>query len=171
MLDTIVRAYKGALRSPLRTALVIGLLAVGLSFALTSVALALAAQDELDKVKATAGVEASITVNPDQFQAAIQEQLEQADEDGGDLDIGETELDIQELTAKDVEAVKALPYVRNAEGITTTLVSYTLSGEEATDDESADEGQSRPDQSRRCSRRPLAAGTVRRAGQYRPWLA
>ena len=135
MIDTIVRAWKGAVRSPLRTTLVIALLAVGLSFALTSVALALAAEDELDKVKATTGVEASITINPNQFRAAIQEQLEQADEDGVDLDIGDITSQVETLTPADAEAIEALPYVRNAEGFAVAPVSYALPGQEDSADE------------------------------------
>jgi hypothetical protein len=80
LLDTVIRAIKGATRSPVRTTLVILLLAVGLSFALTSVALAFAADDELEKVKATTGVEAAITINranfgryPDASSKALQE--------------------------------------------------------------------------------------------------
>jgi ABC-type lipoprotein release transport system permease subunit len=135
LIDTIVRAWKGAVRSPLRTTLVIALLAVGLSFALTSVALALAAEDELDKVKATTGVEASITVNPNQFRAAIQEQLEQADEDGVDIDIGEITSQVESLTPADAEAIEALPYVRNAEGLAVAPVSYAIPGREDDEDE------------------------------------
>jgi ABC-type lipoprotein release transport system permease subunit len=140
LLDTVIRAYKGALRSPLRTALVVALLAIGLSFALTSVALALAAEDELDKLKATTGVEATISVNPGQFQAAIQEQLEQAEEEGVDVDIGEIGAQIESLTSDDVDEIGALPYVRDAEGIATSNVQYGIPGqEEEEEDDSADE--------------------------------
>jgi ABC-type lipoprotein release transport system permease subunit len=115
--------------------LVVALLAVGLSFALTSVALALAAEDELDKVKATTGVEASITVNPGQFQAAIQEQLEQSEGDGFDLDLGDITIGIESLTPDDAAAIEALPYVRNAEGLAVAPVSYSLPGQEDSADE------------------------------------
>ncbi len=139
MLDTVIRAYKGALRSPLRTILVVALLAVGLSFALTSVALALAAEDELDKLKATTGVEATISVNPDQFRAAIQEQAAQAEEEGVDVDIGEIAAQIESLTSDDVDEVGTLPYVRDAEGIATSNVQYGIPGQEDDEDDSADE--------------------------------
>src|SRR6266540_708858 len=77
-MDTVIRAARGALRSSTRTLIVVLVLAVGLSFALTSVALALAAGDELDKIKQTTGVEAALTVNPEQFQDAINAALEEA---------------------------------------------------------------------------------------------
>ncbi|MCH8814517.1 MAG: ABC transporter permease [Chloroflexi bacterium] len=118
------------MRSPLRTTLVIALLAVGLSFALTSVALALAAQDELDKVKATTGVEASISINPGQFQAAIQEQLEAAEETDVEVDFDEIGAQIESLTSSDVDEIEALPYVRNAEGFATSSVNYGIPGQE-----------------------------------------
>lgn len=139
MLDTMIRAYKGALRSPVRTALVVALLAVGLSFALTSVALALAAEDELDKLKATTGVEATISVNPGQLQAAIQEQLEQAEEEGVDVDIGEIAAQVESLTSDDVDEIGALPYVREAEGIAISNVQYGIPGQEEEEDDSTDE--------------------------------
>jgi putative ABC transport system permease protein len=135
----MIRAYKGALRSPLRTILVVALLAVGLSFALTSVALALAAEDELDKVKATTGVEATISINPGQFQAAIQEQLEQAEEEGVDIDIGEIAFQIEPLTSDDVDEIEALPYVRDAEGFAVSSVQYGIPGQEDEEDNTTDE--------------------------------
>jgi ABC-type lipoprotein release transport system permease subunit len=139
LLDTVIRAYKGALRSPLRTALVVALLAVGLSFALTSVALALAAEDELDKLKATTGVEATITVNPAQFREAIQEQLDQAEEEGVEVDIGEITAQIESLVPDDVAEIRALPYVRDAEGIAISNVRYGIPGEEEEEGDSANE--------------------------------
>jgi putative ABC transport system permease protein len=139
LLDTVIRAYKGALRSPLRTTLVVALLAVGLSFALTSVALALAAEDELDKVKATTGVEATISINPGQFRAAIQDQLEQAEEEGVDIDIGAIAAQIEPLTSNDVDEIEALPYVRNAEGFAASNVQYGIPGQEDEEDDAADE--------------------------------
>ena len=144
LLDTVIRAYKGAVRSPVRTILVVVLLAVGLSFALTSVALALAAGDELDKLKATTGVEASITTNPGQFQAAIREQLEQAEEEGVDVDIGEIAAQIESLTSSDVDEIAALPYVRNAEGIATSNVEYGIPGQEDAEEDEAAEDQGGP---------------------------
>src|SRR3990170_997160 len=82
MLDILLRAYRGAARSPARTLLVVVLLAAVISFALTAVTLAFAAGDELDKIKLTTGVEASVTVNPQQFQRAIEEELARAQEQG-----------------------------------------------------------------------------------------
>ncbi len=139
MLDIMIRAYKGAIRSPLRTALIVALLAIGLSFALTSVALALAADDELDKLKATTGVEATISVNPGQFQEAIREQLEQAGEEGVDVDIGEIAAQIESLTSNDVDEIEALPYVRNAEGFAVSSVEYGVPGQEDEEDDATDE--------------------------------
>ena len=138
MFDTVIRAFKGAIRSPVRTALVVLLLAVGLSFALTSVALATAAEDELTKVKATTGVEASISINPEQFRAAIQEQIDSTGQDGEgnfSVDIGSVQDSIEPLTQDDVTAIEALPYVRDVEGFAVTPVEYTVPGREETEEE------------------------------------
>ncbi len=126
----MIRAFKGAVRSPLRTALVVVLLAVGLSFALTSVALAMAAQDELDKVKATTGVEATVDINPEQFQKAIQEQIDAAGGDPAGVDFGAIQDSVEPLTQEDVDAIASLPYVRNAQGFATTPVNYSIPGQE-----------------------------------------
>jgi putative ABC transport system permease protein len=133
----MIRALKGAVRSPLRTGLVVLLLAVGLSFALTAVALAYAAEDELDKVKATTGVEASISINPEQFRAAIQEQIDSAgegDEGGFSVDIGSVQDSIEPLTTEDVAAIEKLPYVRDVEGFAVAPVEYEVPGQEETEE-------------------------------------
>jgi len=78
VIDTLLRAFRGTARSPVRTVLVVLLLAAGLSFALTSLALAFAADDELNKIKQTTGVEAGVSVNPDQFQSAIQAEFDRS---------------------------------------------------------------------------------------------
>ncbi len=136
MLDTVIRAIKGATRSPVRTTLVVLLLAVGLSFALTSVALAFAADDELEKVKATTGVEAAITINPGQFQQVIQEAQEEAQANGEQFDPSELDFELESLTSDDVDAIEALPYVRNAEGTATSSVQYSIPGQEEDESES-----------------------------------
>jgi ABC-type antimicrobial peptide transport system permease subunit len=139
VLDTIIRAVRGATRSPLRSILVVLVLAVGLSFALTAVALAYAAEDELDKVKSTTGVQATVDINPEQFDRAIQEQI---DANGGDparVDIGAIRDSIEPLTQEDVEAIGALPYVRNAQGFANVPVNYSKPGEEETAEENTPE--------------------------------
>src|SRR3972149_9291509 len=98
MVDTIVRAARGALRSPRRTVIVVLVLAVGLSFALTSVALAIAADDELSKIRQTTGVEASLTINPQQFQEAITQAIEEAGGDPRQLDREAVDSQIEPLT-------------------------------------------------------------------------
>jgi ABC-type lipoprotein release transport system permease subunit len=140
-MDTVIRAAKGALRSSTRTLIVVLVLAVGLSFALTSVALALAAEDELDKIKKTTGVEATLTVNPDQFQQAIQSALEEAGGDPSQIDREAVDSQIEQLTEEHLAAIQDLPYVRSASGTMTQPVEYTLPGqeeEEQTDDQAAE---------------------------------
>jgi putative ABC transport system permease protein len=134
----VIRAFKGAIRSPVRTALVVLLLAVGLSFALTSVALAMAAQDELDKVKATTGVEATIDINPEQFQAAIQAQIDAAGGDPSAVDFSAIQDSIEPLTQDDVDAIANLPYVRNAQGFAVTPVNYSVPGQEEEETQTPD---------------------------------
>ena len=147
MLDTIIRAARGAVRSPTRTLIVVLVLAVGLSFALTSVALALAAEDELDKIHHTTGVEASLTVNPEQFQAAISAALEEAGGDPSKIDPEVIDSQIEQLTDEHLSAIEQLPYVRNVSGTKTQPVEYSLPGqeeEEETDDPQAEDQQSNP---------------------------
>lgn len=141
MLDTVIRAAKGAIRSPVRTALVVVLLAVGLSFALTSVALAFAAGDELDKVKATTGVEASLTINPGQFREAIQAAQEEAQASGEEFDPSDLDIELQSLTGDNVDAIESLSYVRNAEGLATSPIQYSIPGQE---DDERDEAEPTP---------------------------
>jgi ABC-type lipoprotein release transport system permease subunit len=129
-MDTVIRAAKGALRSSARTLIVVIVLAVGLSFALTSVALALAAEDELDKIKQTTGVEATLTVNPEQFQEAISAALEEAGGDPSKIDRDAVDSQIEQLTDEHLTAIEDLPYVRNAAGTKTQPVDYTLPGQE-----------------------------------------
>ena len=145
MIDTVIRAFRGAVRSPIRTALVVLLLAVGLSFALTSVALAMAAQDELDKVKATTGVEATIDINPEQFQAAIQAQIDAAGGDPSAVDFSAIQDSIEPLTQDNVDAIANLPYVQNAQGFATTPVNYSLPGQEEEEAETPDPQTTGPD--------------------------
>ena len=139
-MDTVIRAAKGALRSSTRTLIVVLVLAVGLSFALTSVALAIAAEDELDKIRQTTGVEASLTVNPEQFQVAISAALEEAGGDPSQIDRESIDANIEQLTEEHLTAIEDLPYVRNAAGTKTQPVDYSLPGqeEEQTDDPAAD---------------------------------
>lgn len=115
-MDTVVRAAKGALRSSTRTLIVVLVLAVGLSFALTSVALALAAEDELDKIRKTTGVEATLTVNPEQFQQAISAALEEAGGDPSKIDREAVDSQIEQLTDEHLNAIEQLPYVRRPRG-------------------------------------------------------
>ena len=138
MLDTIVRAARGALRSPTRTAIVVLVLAVGLSFALTSVALAIAADDELGKIRQTTGVEASLTVNPQQFQEAITQALEDSGGDPRQIDRGAVESQIEPLTEEHLEAIAELPYVRNSAGLSATPVDMISPGGEEEEDDTDD---------------------------------
>jgi hypothetical protein len=124
----------------MRTLIVVLMLAVGLSFALTSVALALAAEDELDKIHKTTGVEASLTVNPEQFQQAIGAALEEAGGDPRQVDRDAVDAAVEDLTEDHLAAIEALPYVRNASGTTGQPVNYAAPGEEEeTDDPAASE--------------------------------
>jgi hypothetical protein len=107
-----------------------------LSFALTSVALAFAADDELEKVKATTGVEAAITINPGQFQQVIQDAQEEAEANGEQFDPSELDFELESLTSDDVDAIEALPYVRIAEGTATASVQYSIPGQEEGESES-----------------------------------
>jgi len=141
-MDTVIRAAKGALRSSTRTLIVVLVLAVGLSFALTSVALALAAEDELDKIRKTTGVEASITVNPEQFQQAISAALEEAGGDPSQIDREAVDSQIEQLTEDHLTAIENLPYVRSASGTKTQPVDYSLPGQE--DEEQATDPEPTP---------------------------
>jgi len=143
MLDTIIRTIRGAVRSPTRTLIVVLVLAVGLSFALTSVALALAAEDELDKIRRTTGVEASLTINPEQFQAAIGAALAEACGDPSQVDRDKIDSQIEDLTEEHRNAIEALPYVRNAAGTSGQPVNYSLPGQEQ-DEEGTDPGANDP---------------------------
>ena len=138
-MDTVIRAAKGALRSSTRTLIVVLVLAVGLSFALTSVALAIAAEDELDKIKQTTGVEASLSVNPEQFQAAISKALEEAGGDPRNIDPDAVDSQIEQLTDEHLAAIEQLPYVRNASGMKTQPVDLVTPGEEQ-EEETPDPG-------------------------------
>ena len=138
MLDTTVRAARGALRSPTRTAIVVLVLAVGLSFALTSVALAIAADDELSKIRQTTGVEASLTVNPEQFQAAINQALEDAGGDPTQIDRTAVQSQIEQLTDAHLGAIAKLPYVRNSAGVAAMPVDMTSPGGDEEEQETGD---------------------------------
>ncbi len=136
-MDTVIRAARGALRSSTRTLIVVLVLAVGLSFALTSIALALAAGDELDKIKQTTGVEAALTVNPEQFQDAINAALEEAGGDPSKIDRDAVDSQIEPLTEEHLAAIEALPYVRNAAGTKAQPADLVTPGEE--DEEQPDD--------------------------------
>ncbi|MBI2913461.1 MAG: ABC transporter permease [Chloroflexi bacterium] len=126
MLDTLVRAFRGTVRSPVRTILVVLLLAAGLSFALTSLALAFAASDELEKVKETTGVEAGVSISPDQFSGAIQKELNRALEENVPFDSNNVGRNVEPLTTEQADAIAALPYVRRIETFTVAAVEYDL---------------------------------------------
>ena len=130
MIDTVVRAFRGTVRSPVRSLLVVVLLAVGISFALTSVALAIAAGDEIDKIKLTTGVEAGVSINPDQFQRAIQAEAERAQAEDEEFDRSRINESIEPLTTDHAEAIAELSYVRGVEVFTVAAVEYDLPGEE-----------------------------------------
>ena len=115
----------------------------GLSFALTSVALALAAEDELDKIRRTTGVEASLAINPEQFQAAIGAALAEAGGDPSQVDRDKIDSQIEDLTEEHLNAIEALPYVRNAAGTSGQPVNYSLPGQEQ-DEEGTDLGANDP---------------------------
>ncbi len=127
MLDTLVRAFRGIIRSPVRTILVVLLLAAGLSFALTALALAFAANDELDKVKQTTGVEAGVSINPDQFSGAIQKELNRALTEKVPFDSNNVGRNVKPLTTTQANAIAALPYVRRIETFTVAAVEYSFS--------------------------------------------
>ena len=86
MIDTVVRAFRGTVRSPVRSLLVVVLLAAGVSFALTSVALAIAAGDQIVKIKLTTGVEVGVSISPEQFQQAILAEAERAQAEDEEFD-------------------------------------------------------------------------------------
>ena len=126
MIDTLIRAFRGTVRAPIRTLLVVLLLAAGLSFALTSLALAFAASDELDKIKQTQGVAAGVIINPDQFSKAIQAEFNRSQAEGDDFDSSRVGEAIEPLTTTNADAIAALPYVPDdsVEMFTATVVEY-----------------------------------------------
>ena len=127
MIDTLIRAFRGTVRSPMRTILVVLVLAAGLSFALTSLALAFAAGDELDKVKQTTGVEAGISISPEQFSGAIQKEINRALKDKVPFDSNNVGKNVKPLTVDQANAIAALPYVRRIETFTVAAVEYAFS--------------------------------------------
>ena len=139
MLDTLLRAYRGLTRSPARTLLIVVLLGAVISFALTAVTLAFAAADELDKIKLTIGVEASVTVNPQQFQTAIQEELARAQEAGEAFTPGQVDVQVEPLTEEHAEALASLPYVRSVDVFSATGVQYDLPGDDSDEVEEQEE--------------------------------
>ncbi|MEE8345890.1 MAG: ABC transporter permease [Dehalococcoidia bacterium] len=143
MLDTLLRAYRGLTRSLGRTALVVVLLGAVISFALTAVTLAFAAGDELDKIKLTTGVEASVTVNPQQFQRAIQEEIARAQEAGEEFTPGQVDVQVEPLTEEHAEALASLPYVRSVDVFSATGVQYDLPGEDSDEEEEQEEDTAR----------------------------
>lgn len=126
MIDTLIRAFRGTVRAPIRTLLVVLLLAAGLSFALTSLALAFAASDELDKIKQTQGVAAGVIINPDQFSKAIQAEFNRSQAERDDFDSSRVGEAIEPLTTTNADAIAALPYVPDdsVEVFTATVVEY-----------------------------------------------
>lgn len=140
MIDTVVRAFRGTVRSPVRSLLVVVLLAAGISFALTSVALAIAAGDQIDKIKLTTGVEAGVSISPEQFQQAILTEAERAQAEDEEFDRSRINESIEPLTAEHAEAIAALPYVRGVQVFTIAAVEYDLPGvEEEEEGESEEE--------------------------------
>lgn len=131
MIDTLVRAYRGTVRSPVRTLLVVVLLAVGLGFALTSLALAFAAGDELDKIKQTTGVQAGVSIAPQQFQNAIQKELDRAVTTGEAFDSSNVGRAIEPLNIEQADEIAALPYVKRVEVFTLAAVEYEIPGRTA----------------------------------------
>lgn len=131
MIDTLIRAFRGTVRSPVRTLLVVLLLAAGLSFALTSLALAFAAQDELDKIKQTTGVEAGVSLNPDQFARAIQQEFQASQAEDRPFDSSRVGAAIEPLRLEIADAIAALPYVQRVEVFTVAPVEYELPDREA----------------------------------------
>jgi putative ABC transport system permease protein len=138
MLDTLLRAYRGLARSLGRTVLVVALLGAVISFALTAVTLAFAAGDELDKIKLTTGTEATVTINPEQFQRAIEEEIARAQEEGEEFQPGQAESLVEPLTEDDAQAIASLPYVLGVDVFATTAVGYKLPGEEADEEEESE---------------------------------
>ena len=140
MIDPVVRAFRGIVRSPVRSLLVVVLLAAGISFALTSVALAIAAGDQIDKIKLTTGVEAGVSISPQQFQQAILAEAERAQAEDEEFDRSRINELIEPLTAEHAEAIAALPYVRGVQVFTIAAVEYDLPGvEEEEEGESEEE--------------------------------
>ncbi len=130
MIDTLVRAFRGTVRSPARTLLVVLLLAVGLAFALTSLALAFAADDQVNEIKETTGTDASVRIHPDQFSQAIQRELTESTAENRTFDSTRVGLHITPLTTADVDAVAALPYVHQVESLTIAAPEYGIPGRE-----------------------------------------
>ncbi len=127
MLDTLIRAVRGVIRSPIRSLLVVLLLAAGLSFALTSLALAFAADDELEKIKQTPEfVQAGVSINPGQFQRAIQAEINRSLGSGGRFDSNRIGQAIEPLTADQADQIRALPYVQRVEVFTIAAAEYDL---------------------------------------------
>jgi len=126
VIDTLLRAFRGTARSPVRTVLVVLLLAAGLSFALTSLALAFAADDELNKIKQTTGVEAGVSVNPDQFQSAIQGEFDRSQRENVPFDSNRIGQSVTFLTTEQADEIAALPYVRRTEVFTVAAPEYEL---------------------------------------------
>jgi ABC-type antimicrobial peptide transport system permease subunit len=123
-----------------RSLLVVVLLAAGISFALTSVALAIAAGDQIDKIKLTTGVEAGVSISPQQFQQAILAEAERAQAEDEEFDRSRINELIEPLTAEHAEAIAALPYVRGVQVFTIAAVEYDLPGvEEEEEGESEEE--------------------------------
>lgn len=131
MLDTLVRAFRGTVRSPGRTVLIVLLLAAGLGFALTSLALAFAAGDELDKIKQTVGVEAAVSINPGQFQSAIQAEIDRVASTGDAFDSNRVGQAIEPLSQEHADRIGELPYVRRVEVFTIAAVEYGFSDRES----------------------------------------
>ncbi len=127
MIDTFVRALRGVIRSPIRSLLVVILLAACLSFALAALALSFAAGDELDKIKQTTGTEGGLSINPSQFQNAIQKELNRSVTAGVPFDSNNVGRNITPLTMEQADAIESLPYVTRVEVFTIAPVEYEFS--------------------------------------------
>lgn len=133
MIDTFIRAFRGTVRSPIRTLLLVVLLAAGLSFALTSLALSFAADDELKEIKESQGIDAGVIINPDQSARAIQEEFQRSQEEDEQFDTSRVAAAIKPLTTEHADLISSLPYVRegSVEVYTAAAVEYELPDREA----------------------------------------
>lgn len=124
-------------RSPIRSLLVVALLGVGLSFAVTSIGLANASDNKLDEIRGTVGTTAVVSVNPAQRQIAIQEEAQKAEEEGRDVDFFGIQEQLRDLTEADLLQLEGVSYATLLDVVATTGASFvgddvTASEEEGT---------------------------------------